>query len=100
MYLVSAFLVRTAGQLFDEWIRVGRASVRYWTTAFTLIAFGFIGSVAIDLAISLIENQPLTRLLSFDMVVRLFVGLAVAMGGIILAKYVRNFFQDVPPQVR
>lgn len=93
-YFVSALLVRTAGRLFDEVLREGRASIGHWTFAFTLIALGFIGGVLIDLSIALMAGQTLTRVLSFDLVVRLLVGLAVMASGIIVGRYVRNFWKD------
>ncbi len=93
-YFVSAFLVRTAGKLFDELFREGRASIGHWTFAFTLIAFGFIGSVLVDLGLAVNEGQTLTRVLSLDLVVRLLVGLAVMTSGIVVGRYVRNFFKE------
>ncbi len=92
-YFVSALLVRLAGVLFDGFIREGGASVRTWTAAFTLIAFGFIGSVVIEMLLFLYNGS---RLLTFDLVLRLFVGLSVAMGGVVVARYVRNFFREEP----
>ncbi|MGB0652685.1 MAG: DUF373 family protein [Thermoplasmatota archaeon] len=95
-YFVSALLVRQGGQLFDDFIQRGSASLRTWTAAFSLIAFGFIGSVAVDLALAMSEGERWTALLSFDLVLRLLVGLSVAMGGLLVARYVRQFFDEPP----
>ncbi len=92
-YLVGALLVRTAGVLFDDWIRNGQGSLRHWTTAFTLVAFGFIGSVVLEITTAVVQDAPLDRILTFDVVVQLVAGVAVAMGGFLLARYVKNFFE-------
>ena len=95
-YFIGAMLVRTAGLLFDGWIREGRASLTHWTTAFTLVAAGFIGGVVLDVSIAVLDHRPLDRILTFDLVVQLVAGVAVAMGGFLLARYVRNFFEETP----
>jgi putative membrane protein len=93
-YFIGGLLVRTAGTLFDEVLREGRASIGHWTFGFTLIALGFIGGVLIDVSIALMDGQTFTRLLSFDLVVRLLVGLAVMTSGIVVGRYVRSFFRE------
>ena len=95
-YFVGALLVRTAGLLFDDWIRNGQASLRHWTTAFTLVAFGFIGSVVLTVSSAIRQQAPLDRILTFDLVIQLIAGLAVAMGGFLLARYVKTFLDDQP----
>ncbi len=94
LYLVSGLLVRTAGNLIDDVLREGKASVRYWTFSFTLIAFGFIGGVVLDLTIALIEGGAISELTSFDLIMRLLVGLGIMMGGIIMRRWAHNFFRD------
>lgn len=94
LYLVSGFLVRAAGNLFDELFREGKASISHWTFAFTLIAFGFIGGALIDFTIAILLGEPITRVLSLDLVVRLLVGLAVMTSGIVLGRYIRNIFRE------
>lgn len=94
LYIVVAFLVRTGGQLFDSWMRDGRASVRYWMTAFTLVALGFIGSVVVEVALAVLQDVPLDQILNFDRLTRLFIGIFIAMGGVVLTRYVRSFFEE------
>ncbi len=94
MWLVSALLVRTAGILFDGWIRDGRASLTHWTAAFTLVAVGLIGSAVLQISIAVREKTPFTEILDPVLLMRLFIGILIAMGGLVLARYVRNFFDD------
>lgn len=94
LYLISGFLVRAAGNLFDELFREGKASISHWTFAFTLIAFGFIGGALLDFTIAVLLDEPITRVLSLDLVARLLVGLAVMTGGIVLGRYIRNIFRE------
>ncbi len=96
LLLLAALLVRTAGILFDQWIREGRASLRHWTTAFTLVAIGFIGSAVIQISIAWLEGTPWTNILDFDLMTRLFIGIFIAMAGVIVARYVKNFFDEEP----
>ncbi len=100
MWLVSALLVRTAGILFDGWIRDGRASLSHWTTAFTLVAIGFIGSAVLQISIAIRDGTPFTDILDRVLLMRLFIGILIAMGGLVLARYVRNFFDDDAPVVK
>ncbi len=94
MLLVAALLVRTAGILFDQWVREGKASLHHWTTAFTLVAIGFIGSAVIKISIAWREGTSWTQILDVALMTRLFIGILIAMGGIIIARYVKNFFDD------
>lgn len=96
MYLIAALLVRTAGILFDQWIRDGRASLTHWTMAFSLVAFGFIGSTVLLFSIAVREDTPWSEILDYALVFRLIVGILIAMSGVILARYVRNFLDDGP----
>lgn len=93
-WFVSALLVRTAGNLIDDVLREGKASVRYWTFAFTMIAFGFIGGAILDASVALMDGTGIAEVLDFRIVVRLMVGLAIMAGGIILTRYARSFFKD------
>jgi putative membrane protein len=94
--LVAALLVRVAGILFDQWIRDRRAQLRHWTTAFSLVAVGFIGSAVIRMSIAIRDKTPWTDILDYDLMGRLFIGIFVAMSGLIVARYVKNFFDDDP----
>ncbi|MGB1585483.1 MAG: DUF373 family protein [Thermoplasmatota archaeon] len=93
-YIVGALLIRTAGILFDDWIRNGQASLRHWTTAFTLVSLGLIGGAIVDITIDIRLQEAITRIVTFDIVVQLIAGLAVAMGGFLLSRYVKTFFED------
>lgn len=93
-YFVAALLVRAAGMLVDEWVREGRVGLRHWTTAFTLIAVGFIGNVVLDVLIAVLEEAPLETVVTFERVLQLLAGLSVAAAGVLLSRYVRNFFLD------
>ncbi len=100
LYLISAFLVRLAGVLFDGFIRDGGAGVGTWTAAFTLIALGFIGSATLDVLLGLYQSDPWGSILTLEWWLLLLSGLSVALGGMVVARYVRNFFRDEPKQVR
>ncbi len=89
-YLVSAFLVRTAGALFDGWARKRRASVGHWTAAFTLIAFGFMGSVMLDAAIQRLQGADVLHILTqVSSIVQFVGGFAVLLAGIVISRYAR-----------
>ncbi len=93
-YFVAALLVRAAGLLIDEWVREGRAGLRHWTTAFTLIAVGFIGNVVLDVTIAVLRQAPLENVVTFELVLQLAAGLSVAAAGVLLNRYVRSFFVE------
>ncbi len=96
-YLIAGLLIRAVGNLIDDFLREGKASVRYWTYSITLLAFGFIGSVLIDLTRILIEGGAISEITSVSMVTRLLTGLGIMMGGILLRRYVSNFFREEVP---
>lgn len=96
-YLIAGLLIRAVGNLIDDFLREGKASVRYWTYSITLLAFGFIGSVLIDLTRILMEGGAISEITSVSMVTRLLTGLGIMMGGIILRRYVSNFFREDGP---
>ena len=93
-YLIGALLIRTAGLLFDDWIRNGQASLKHWTAAFTLVSLGLIGGAIVDITIDVRMQEAITRIVTFDIVVQLIAGLAVAMGGFLLSRYVKTFFDE------
>lgn len=93
-YLILGLLIRAAGNLIDDVLREGKASVRYWTYSITLVAFGFIASVLIDLSRILMEGGAITEVTSVSMVSRLLIGLGIMMGGIILRRYIHSYFRD------
>ncbi len=98
-YFVAALLVRAAGMLVDEWVREGQAGLRHWTTAFTLIALGFIGNVVLNVTLGVLRQAPLDHVITFELVMQLAAGLSVAAAGVLLSRYVRSFFNegDTPP---
>lgn len=90
-YVVSGLLILIGGRLFDDWARHGKTRLGQWTTAFGLIAFYLILSVAMAATVDRLEGAPLIELLTFDRGVQLAAGVAVALGGTLLARYVRSF---------
>ncbi len=94
MLLVAGLLVRVAGILFDQWIREGTASLRHWTTGFSLVALGFIGSAILTIAIAWRDGTSWTDMIDYVLLSQLFIGILIAMAGLILARYVRNFFDE------
>lgn len=96
-YLVSSLLVLIGGRLFDDWARRGRTHLGQWTTAFGLIAAYLIFSVVLAASIERLEGASLIDLLPFDRAVQLAAGVAVALGGTLLARYVRSFVQEAAP---
>jgi putative membrane protein len=93
-YLVGGLLVRTAGQLFDAWFRERRAGIGHWSAAFTLIAMYLILDVALRIVRKSMEDAPLRKLLGLDLTFQLAAGLAVAMGGAIIARYLRSVLAE------
>lgn len=92
-YLVGGLLVRTIGMLFDDWLQHGRAELHHWTTAFTLVALGFIGGAIIQVTLDIMHDVPIARIVTLDVVVQLIAGLAIVMGGFLLARYVRTYIE-------
>lgn len=97
-YLVSSLLVLIGGRLFDDWARRGRTHLGQWTAAFGLIATYLVLSVVVAAIVDRLEGDSLATLMTFDRGVRLAAGIAVALGGTLLARYVRGFVQDVAPR--
>ena len=97
-YLVVSLLVLIAGRLIDDWARRGRTHLGQWTAAFGLIATYLILDVVLAASIARLEGAHLLDLLTFDRVVRLAIGIAVALGGTLLARYVRSFVQESLPR--
>lgn len=96
-YFVSALLIRTAGSLFETWVRQGRSALRAWTVAFGLIAFGFLGGAVVELSVGYLKGEALVGLLTFDRVVQLGAGVAIAMGALVLNRYIRGFSRQGRP---
>ncbi len=96
-YLVSSLLVLIGGRLFDDWARRGRTHLGQWTTAFGLIAFYLILAVVLAATIDRLQGHPLVELMTFDRGVQLAAGIAVALGGTLLARYVRSFVHAAAP---
>jgi putative membrane protein len=99
-YAVSSFLVLIGGRLFDDWARRGRTHLGQWTAAFSLIAIYLVMGVVLAASIDWLEHRPLRAILSFDRVVQMAAGVAVALGGTLLARYVRSFVNDQAAQAR
>jgi putative membrane protein len=93
-YLVSSLLVLIAGRLFDDWARRGRTHLGQWTAAFSLIAAYLILGVVLAAIIDRLEGQSLRAILTFDRVVQMAAGIAVALAGTLLARYVRTFVHE------
>lgn len=98
-YFVSSILVLIAGRLIDDWARRGKTHLGHWTTAFGLIAAYLILGVVLAAAIDRLEGVALVHLMTFDRGVQLAAGAAVALGGTLLARYVRGFVHDAVPRV-
>ncbi len=99
-WLVAALLLFTGGQLFDAWVREGRAGIRLWSRAFTLIALFFVGSVAIEVTIEQQRGLGLNGLTDLDRMVRLVSGFFIWAGGTVLTRYLRGFFPASPMRER
>ena len=97
-YVVSSALILIAGRLFDDWARRGRTHLGHWTTAFGLIASYLILGVALAAAIDRLEGDSLRAIVTFDRVVQMAAGVAVALGGALLARYVRSFVNEPAPR--
>ncbi|MEK6975473.1 MAG: DUF373 family protein [Candidatus Thermoplasmatota archaeon] len=97
-YVVSSLLVLIGGRLFDDWARRGKTHLGHWTSAFGLIATYLILAVVLAASVDRLEGRPLAELMTFDRGVQLAAGIAVAMGGTLLARYVRGFVQDAAPR--
>jgi putative membrane protein len=93
-YAVSSLLTLIAGRLFDDWARRGRTHLGQWTAAFSLIALYLVMGVVLAASIDWLEHRPLRAILSFDRVVQMAAGIAVALGGTLLARYVRSFVNE------
>lgn len=93
LYFVSALMVHHAGRLVHDWARTGRAQFDRLTTMVGLVAFGFIGSAGLELAVRIRQDEPLTSLLTFDLALRILAGLCVAVGGALIGKYLRGFVE-------
>jgi putative membrane protein len=93
-WLVSSLLILIAGRLFDDWARRGRTHLGQWTTAFSLIAAYLILGAVLGALIDRLEGDALGTVLTFDRVVSMAAGVAVALGGTLLARYVRGFLNE------
>ncbi|MEA3137778.1 MAG: putative rane protein [Thermoplasmata archaeon] len=97
-YAVSSVLVLIGGRLFDDWARRGRTHLGQWTTAFGLIAAYLILGVVLSGVIDRLEGDSLRVIITFDRAVQLAAGVAVALGGTLLARYVRSFVNEGVPR--
>jgi putative membrane protein len=97
-YAVSSVLVLIAGRLFDDWARRGRTHLGQWTTAFSLIALYLIAGVVLAGILDHLEGETLRSIVTFDRVVQMAAGIAVALGGALLARYVRSFVHEATPR--
>jgi putative membrane protein len=91
LFFIIGFLLQAAGGLFDAMVRERRAGMGYWTAIFGLIAFGLIADVVANVAFELLEGSSILDLVTFPRMVQLLAGLVLAMGGILLSRYVRSF---------
>jgi putative membrane protein len=90
-WFLGGLVLRTGGRLIDEWARIRQPSIRHWSYAIIFIASGLLASVLLSILIGLYDREPMRSLLTFDLVYRLAIGLAIAFGGGILIRYFRNF---------
>ncbi len=90
-YLVSGLLVKTAGGIMNALMRQGRMGMGHGFAAFTLIALGFLGSVACDVSVGVLEGSSVLRVMNPPRTVQLVAGLLLSAGLILVYRYVRNF---------
>jgi hypothetical protein len=88
-YMVSAFLVRAAGTLFDSWVREGEAGTGAWAAACVLAFFGLSGSVVIDIAVDILEAKDLLHIATSARMVQLTAGIVILLGGLLVGRYLR-----------
>lgn len=88
-YMVSAFLVRAAGSLFDSWVRGGDTSAAAWTAACVLVFLGLSGGVVLDVAVDILEARDLRAIATSARMLQLTAGVVVLMGGLLLGRYLR-----------
>jgi putative membrane protein len=93
-FLVLSLLVLISGRLFDDWARRGRTHLGHWTTAFGLIATYLILGGVLEAILERLQGESYRAIVTFDRVVRLAAGAAIALGGTLLARYVRGFLQE------
>lgn len=95
-YLVSAILVRTAGGLMNALLHTGRFGMGRGFAAFTLIALGFLGSVACDVAVGTLEGTSIIKIMDPPRYLELLAGLLLASGLVLVHRYVRSFQRPQP----
>jgi putative membrane protein len=88
-YMVSAFLVRAAGSLFDSWVRGGEASSGAWAAACILIFLGLSGGAVLDMAVDVLEARDLNSILTKVRAFQVTAGVVVLMGGLLVGRYLR-----------
>ncbi|HEX2066246.1 MAG TPA: DUF373 family protein, partial [Candidatus Thermoplasmatota archaeon] len=88
-YMVSAFLVRAAGSLFDSWVRGGDASAGAWSAACVLAFIGLSGAAAVDVAVAVLEAQDIARIATPARALQAGAGVAVLLGGLLVGRYLR-----------
>ncbi|MFO1534798.1 MAG: DUF373 family protein [Thermoplasmatota archaeon] len=88
-YMVSAFLVRAAGSLFDSWVRGGEASSGAWAAACILIFLGLSGGAVLDMAVDVLEARDINSILTKVRAFQVTAGVVVLMGGLLVGRYLR-----------
>ncbi|HUR60986.1 MAG TPA: DUF373 family protein [Candidatus Thermoplasmatota archaeon] len=88
-WMVSAFLVRVAGSLFDSWVRAGNTGAGAWAAACVLIFLGLSGSVVLDVAVDILEAKDLLHIATSARMLQLTLGIVVLMGGLLVGRYLR-----------
>lgn len=89
-FVISGLLVRLAGRMLEGMLVEGKGQLFRWTQAFTLIAVGLLGDAALEAAVRIVENVGPSQVLTFEIVVRALVGVAVLIGGGLMGRYVRR----------
>ncbi|MEA3144409.1 MAG: putative rane protein [Thermoplasmata archaeon] len=88
-YMVSAFLVRAAGSLFDSWVRGGDTSTGAWSAACVLVFLGLSGSVVLDMAVDVLEARDLIHIVTPARALQVTAGIVILMGGLMVGRYLR-----------
>jgi putative membrane protein len=89
-YMVSAFLVRAAGSLFDSWVRGGQASSGAWAAACVLVFLGLSGGAVIDMAVDILEARDIHAIVTSARAFQVTAGIVILMAGLLVGRYLRT----------
>jgi putative membrane protein len=88
-YMVSAFLVRAAGSLFDSWVRGSEASNGAWAAACVLVFVGLSGGALVDIVVDILEARDIRFIFTSARAFQMTAGIVVLMGGLMVGRYLR-----------